>query len=127
MRRAAAAVALATALLAGPATAAEKPPPLMAKLLARDTARAHVTVAATTTGLRYRVWLHALSGRGTANATVRCEQSTAGVGGTAAVGSFRFGIEPGTWHELWRYGGGRCGIDVTVTGAGPLTVELRGR
>jgi hypothetical protein len=114
------AVAATAALLAG------AQPPAMTDRVAHGSGRGSVTVAVTTGRLRHGVWLRQVAGSGAAKAQVTCRRRLAH-GGTGTTTWFRFPSRAGAWHEVWRYAGQSCDVEVTVTGRGALAVELRGR
>jgi hypothetical protein len=107
-------------------TLAGAQPPLMTKRVAHGVGQGSVTVVVTTGRLRKDVWLRQVDGSGNAKAQVTCQrrQGRAFTGTTMWV---RFPSRRGAWHEVWRYGGQSCDVEVTVTGRGRLVVELRGR
>jgi hypothetical protein len=101
----------------------------MTKLLAHASGRGGVTVVAPTKGLRTGMWLHQLAGprSSRAKATVTCTKRTSGRSWAGSGTYFRFATTAGRWHELRRYLGSPCTVEVTVTGRGRIALELRGR
>jgi hypothetical protein len=101
----------------------------MTKLVAHASGRGSVTVAAPTKGLRTGMWLHQLAGprSSRAKATVTCTTRTTSHSFAGTGTYFRFATTAGRWHELWRYLGEPCTVEVTVTGHGRIGLELRGR
>jgi hypothetical protein len=105
----------------------------MLLLLAHADGTGSVTVGAGTAGLGGRVWLYRLSGSGVARgrASSSCTTTPSSSDGasvsTGTMQTFTFRLEPDARVEIWRYGGDEaCTLTVTVTGRGPLKVQLRG-
>jgi hypothetical protein len=119
------ALALAATSVVSAGTPAAKP---FTRLLATAQGRGAVTISAPTTHLRGRVWLYRTGGAGTARgkASVSCRSKTTAAGSGGTVTWFAFQIEPNARREVWRYVSDACTIDVTLQGAGRLTVALRG-
>jgi hypothetical protein len=110
-------VGTTVALAAGP----------MTLLLARSNGRGSVTVSASTTHLRDRIWIDRIGGVGLARgwASVSCESTRGGMV-SGADSLFKFRLKPSGRQVIWRYGGGACEVSVLLAGAGPLSVALRG-
>lgn len=98
------------------------------RLLATAQGRRAVTISAPTAHLRGRVWLYRTGGAGTARgrASVSCQSKKTASGSGGTMTWFTFRIEPNARREVWRYVSDACTIDVSLHGAGRLTVALRG-
>lgn len=105
------------------AAAIPPPPPLVARALAVGS----VTLRTRTRPAQHVLWLYRPIGRQPAfgQATVDCVTAFDS-GGAGSEHLFTFRIDGGGRRKIWKNTGTRCRITVQLTGAGLLTIELRG-